>query len=156
MVENWILHRRISVTKEKSPLLHTNTNRIMQKEMNSQYRSIKPEPCGPIYKSSSTSKVDTTTNDKSIFRPRPYFPRVVKSSFNAYNNGKPSGKTPKKVRFGDIKLREYPIMLGDNPACSNGPPVSIQKFIGVNALVCICSLLLPYRSKTNGKSSFFS
>jgi hypothetical protein len=29
------------------------------------------------------------------------------------------------VSFGDLEVRKYPVMLGDHPECSMGPPVSI-------------------------------
>jgi len=31
----------------------------------------------------------------------------------------------KRVSFGDITIREYPMELGDNPACSCGVPITI-------------------------------
>ncbi|KAL3925712.1 MAG: hypothetical protein SGILL_000219 [Bacillariaceae sp.] len=31
----------------------------------------------------------------------------------------------KHVAFGDLQIREYPLILGDNPACSDGCPISI-------------------------------
>lgn len=31
----------------------------------------------------------------------------------------------KKVTFGDITIAEYPIELGDNPACSHGAPLTL-------------------------------
>ena len=37
-----------------------------------------------------------------------------------------SGK--KKVTFGDIECRRYPVQLGDHPECSMGPPVSSRIF----------------------------
>jgi hypothetical protein len=30
----------------------------------------------------------------------------------------------RRVRFGTVELRVYPMTLGDNPSCSHGPPVS--------------------------------
>lgn len=33
--------------------------------------------------------------------------------------------TTKNVSFGDLEVRKYPVMLGDHPECSMGPPVSI-------------------------------
>jgi hypothetical protein len=30
-----------------------------------------------------------------------------------------------QVSFGDIEIREYPYVLGDNPACSSGAPLTI-------------------------------
>mmetsp|Transcript_5620 Transcript_5620/g.8259 ORF Transcript_5620/g.8259 Transcript_5620/m.8259 type:complete len:588 (+) Transcript_5620:220-1983(+) len=30
-----------------------------------------------------------------------------------------------KVRFSDVEIREYQRVIGDNPSCSNGPPMSI-------------------------------
>jgi hypothetical protein len=30
----------------------------------------------------------------------------------------------RRVRFGTVELRVYPMTLGDNPSCSYGPPVS--------------------------------
>lgn len=35
----------------------------------------------------------------------------------------PNKSTKRQVRFGNIHFRIFPIMLGDNPACSRGPPV---------------------------------
>ena len=32
----------------------------------------------------------------------------------------------KFVRFSDVTLREYPMVVGDNPAVSSGPPVTID------------------------------
>lgn len=34
----------------------------------------------------------------------------------------------KKVRFGDIECRRYPVQLGDHPECAMGPPVSARIF----------------------------
>ena len=33
--------------------------------------------------------------------------------------------TNKRVTFGDIEFRKYPIILGDHPDCSIGPPVCL-------------------------------
>lgn len=30
----------------------------------------------------------------------------------------------KKVAFGRVQVNKYPIILGDHPACAEGPPVS--------------------------------
>jgi hypothetical protein len=30
-----------------------------------------------------------------------------------------------QVSFGDVEIREYPYVLGDNPACSSGAPLTI-------------------------------
>jgi hypothetical protein len=38
------------------------------------------------------------------------------------------GAVSKSVRFGSLELRVYPITLGDNPACSYGPPVRNSSF----------------------------
>jgi hypothetical protein len=38
---------------------------------------------------------------------------------------KSQGNRSKRVRFGTLEIRAYPVTLGDNPACSHGPPVSI-------------------------------
>jgi hypothetical protein len=35
-----------------------------------------------------------------------------------------SGLTEKHVSFGDTEVRKYPVILGDHPECSMGPPVS--------------------------------
>lgn len=32
----------------------------------------------------------------------------------------------KNVQFGNVKIREYPIIIGDNVPTSNGPPISID------------------------------
>lgn len=32
----------------------------------------------------------------------------------------------KAVRFGTVELRVFPITLGDNPACTHGPPITIE------------------------------
>lgn len=107
--------------------------------MNDQYRAIKSENC--ISSRHNSSSTNISMNDGDImgdggvyFRPRPHrrprasSPCTDKSYAGAQqtstNNNHQWVKTVKKVRFGDLKLREYPIMLGDNPACSDGPPVS--------------------------------
>ena len=42
---------------------------------------------------------------------------------------------PKKVRFGNVVLREYEMTLGDNPAVSLGPPVCLgDKFLDADPL----------------------
>ena len=37
-----------------------------------------------------------------------------------------STKILKTVSFNDLEIREYPIILGDNPGCSNGVPITID------------------------------
>lgn len=34
--------------------------------------------------------------------------------------------TSKKVTFKSLEIRSYPIILGDNPNCSHGPPIQID------------------------------
>ena len=34
-------------------------------------------------------------------------------------------KKKEEVRFVSVELREYPIILGDNPSCTAGPPIAI-------------------------------
>jgi len=34
--------------------------------------------------------------------------------------------TPKRVSFGDVEIRKYPVILGDHPNCEVGPPVTID------------------------------
>jgi hypothetical protein len=36
-----------------------------------------------------------------------------------------SSSSYKHVAFGELKIREYPLILGDNPACSDGAPVTL-------------------------------
>lgn len=33
--------------------------------------------------------------------------------------------TNKRVSFGDLQMRKYPVILGDHPECTMGPPVSL-------------------------------
>lgn len=33
--------------------------------------------------------------------------------------------TKKRVSFGDLQMRKYPVILGDHPECTMGPPVSL-------------------------------
>ena len=48
------------------------------------------------------------------------------SSTDNNNNTISHNDTPKKsVSFSHVQIREYAITLGDNPCCSNGPPVSL-------------------------------
>ena len=45
-------------------------------------------------------------------------------------NAKPSNKawkTKKNIRFGHIEIFEFPRTLGDNPAVSGGPPISLAR-----------------------------
>ena len=37
----------------------------------------------------------------------------------------PAGTLPKGVSFSSVHIHEHPIVLGDNPSCSSGPPVSL-------------------------------
>lgn len=46
----------------------------------------------------------------------------------------PLTTTEKKVRFGDIRIREHERVVGDNPSCSTGPPIGY-----VFCFVCECS-----------------
>ena len=34
---------------------------------------------------------------------------------------------PKKISFGEVSLRSYPVILGDHPDTSSGPPVSFAE-----------------------------
>ncbi len=36
-----------------------------------------------------------------------------------------SSSLRKSVRFENVEIREYDVVLGDNPSCSNGPPISL-------------------------------
>jgi hypothetical protein len=47
---------------------------------------------------------------------------VVKPS--SLKRSSTSNSEQKKVRFGDLQMRNYEIVLGDHPDCSSGPPVS--------------------------------
>uniref|UniRef100_A0A7S1UXP2 Uncharacterized protein n=1 Tax=Grammatophora oceanica TaxID=210454 RepID=A0A7S1UXP2_9STRA len=40
-------------------------------------------------------------------------------------SGKPLPKTPEKVRFGSVSVREYERIVGDHPDCRVGPPIAI-------------------------------
>jgi hypothetical protein len=43
--------------------------------------------------------------------------------------------TNKEVRFGSITIREYPVILGDNPACNSGPPV---RYVALRSIFQCC------------------
>lgn len=41
------------------------------------------------------------------------------------NTLRPASTHQRSVSFNQVKIREYEMTLGDNPACKNGPPVTI-------------------------------
>lgn len=45
------------------------------------------------------------------------------STTTSSSNGKPCSNT---VQFNNVEIREYNIILGDNPSCNGGPPLSIS------------------------------
>ena len=67
--------------------------------------------------SSTTSSKSTSTSKSS-----PSKPSILKTV-----NSTPTPKS-KRVQFGDLQMRFYNRILGDNPACSNdgGPPLSLD------------------------------
>eukprot|EP00553_Chaetoceros_curvisetus_P008630 CAMPEP_0204617062 /NCGR_PEP_ID=MMETSP0717-20131115/4142_1 /ASSEMBLY_ACC=CAM_ASM_000666 /TAXON_ID=230516 /ORGANISM="Chaetoceros curvisetus" /LENGTH=167 /DNA_ID=CAMNT_0051630481 /DNA_START=197 /DNA_END=700 /DNA_ORIENTATION=+ len=42
-----------------------------------------------------------------------------------------------RVKFQDIKIRNYSMVLGDNPSCTYGPPVSLDWDYDERSAVCI-------------------
>lgn len=49
----------------------------------------------------------------------PCYDTKAKTSWNKYD------EKSKKVSFGYVAIRFYPVMLGDNPACERGVPITI-------------------------------
>jgi hypothetical protein len=47
----------------------------------------------------------------------------------------------RRVRFGTVELRVYPMTLGDNPSCSYGPPVSCDDGTVINPTSITACLL---------------
>lgn len=37
-----------------------------------------------------------------------------------------TSKKTKRVMFSNVEIRSYPIVLGDHPGCSSGPPISLD------------------------------
>lgn len=59
---------------------------------------------------------------------RYYAPAIVlqRQRQRQRQNGSHQHQHQRQVRFGNLQVREYPIMLGDNPSCSSGPPLTIE------------------------------
>lgn len=53
---------------------------------------------------------------------------LCSSSVNEYPSRKPkrSQKMNKSVSFGDLEIRSYPVILGDNPFCHSGCPLQLD------------------------------
>lgn len=50
---------------------------------------------------------------------------MVVSSSKEVGFRRPSMTTAKAVRFGNVSIREFPVVVGDNPGGTSGPPISI-------------------------------
>jgi hypothetical protein len=80
----------------------------------------------PMVGKQAEKPMDLTRSDSSLAS-------YVEESEDLQSRVKPAtrenarGAISNAVRFGSLKLRVYPITLGDNPACSYGPPVRKQQ-----------------------------
>ena len=46
--------------------------------------------------------------------------------FSSISSSSCKSSSSNSVRFQNVKIREYGIILGDNPSCSNGPPIGLS------------------------------
>lgn len=74
---------------------------------------VKPYPCSPSNKRVRVGRILQSSKSK----------RACGSSSSSSS----SSKQPQAcVDFKDVEIREYKIGLGDNPSCSEGPPISLS------------------------------
>jgi hypothetical protein len=84
----------------------------------------------------STTVMDSTECFRPISQATPTLPvqssgcmllRTQEESLNHTNlESKKTAETKKGVRFSEVEVQSYGIMLGDNPAVSSGPPITIE------------------------------
>ena len=61
---------------------------------------------------------------KSILNPKT--PDDSLSSSTASSLSSSSSSSSKSVKFHEVQVREYAVSIGDNPSCSDGPPISLD------------------------------
>jgi hypothetical protein len=66
---------------------------------------------------------------------------------NPHNKQQTQNKQQKHVQFRDVEIRKYPIILGDHPECSMGPPVSS---------IFLTSSLIDHWERMNITNSFLT
>ncbi|CAJ1950846.1 unnamed protein product [Cylindrotheca closterium] len=80
---------------------------------------------------SGSSLEKETSSDSSLEKDHSVTSRITDYDTSDDENASAiaiSGGTPQrdsKVRFDSVEVREYPIILGDNPSCRQGPPITI-------------------------------
>jgi hypothetical protein len=67
----------------------------------------------------------SSTNVKSILRVKSIGASIGSGEIHSSALSSCSSESIKSVQFDSIQIREYNIIMGDNPSCSSGPPISL-------------------------------
>ena len=86
-----------------------------------------------LRKSSTEEKLDVLLNGSSNKKFNMIFSNVDESTVASTNISLPGKRylsnrirNKRRVHFSNVEVREYPMILGDNPAVSSGPPITID------------------------------
>ncbi len=75
--------------------------------------------------SRSNSALSVSAHSKSILRVKSLSESIGSVHSNISSSSSTSSSSSNSVQFDKVEIREYSITLGDNPACSSGPPISL-------------------------------
>ena len=128
VVSRPIQQKNKPITRKDSETIYPTPSpiRVKPKKSWSGESSIRSFLCGIVSSWSEGSSKSASSADEPTSSPTMAIPTkgILKRSSSLLSSTHLQ-KPPRSVSFDSIFVREYERVLGDNPACSNGPPISI-------------------------------
>lgn len=104
-------------------------------------RAFAPKPLLPIRAMRNCAHLTCGQLKTAIPQDEGTIPDALQQKPSSLKRLRPPKDTEKHVTFGDLEMRHYPIILGDHPDCSSGPPVG-NHMIEFDYFVDVCLLIM--------------